>query len=123
MKENKKNLAGKRTGCLGWGVRVIGAVFALFGLLFLAAFTVEKISLAQLPEKYPPPGEMVDIGPYSLHLYCTGDPSAKPAVVVSPGSGGNVVDWALVQPEVARFARICAYDRFGSGWSFGDPQG
>jgi pimeloyl-ACP methyl ester carboxylesterase len=123
MKENKKNLAGKRTGCLGWGVRVIGAVFALFGLLFLAAFTVEKMALAQLPDKYPPPGEMVDVGEYSLHLYCTGDPSARPVVVVSPGSGGNVVDWALVQPEVAKFARICAYDRFGSGWSFGNPQG
>ena len=123
MKDNKKNPTGKRIGCLGWGLRVIGVLFALLVLLFLAAFTVEKVSLAQLPKKYPPPGEMVDIGPYSLHLYCTGDPSAKPVVVVSPGSGGNVVDWALVQPEVAKFTRICAYDRFGSGWSFGDPQG
>ena len=123
MKENKKNLTSKRIGCLGWGMRVIGVLIALFVLLFLAAFTVEKITLAQLPEKYPSPGEMVDVGPYSLHLYCTGDPSAKPVVVVSPGSGGNVVDWALVQPEVAKFTRICAYDRFGSGWSFGDPKG
>src|SRR5262249_33498570 len=27
--------------------------------------------------------------------------------------------WALVQPEVARFARACAYDRAGDAWS--DP--
>jgi pimeloyl-ACP methyl ester carboxylesterase len=123
MKDNKKSPASKRTGCLIWGLRVVGGLFALMLLLFLAAFTVEKISLARLAEKYPPPGEMVDAGPYSLHLYCMGDPSAKPVVVVSPGSGGNVVDWALVQPAVAKFTRICAYDRYGSGWSFGHPQG
>jgi pimeloyl-ACP methyl ester carboxylesterase len=123
MKDDKTNTAHKRIGCLGWGLRVIGVLFALLVVLFLAAFIVEKVSLAQLPEKYPPPGEMVVVGPYSLHLYCTGDATAKPVVVVSPGSGGNVVDWALVQPEVAKFARICAYDRFGSGWSIGDPKG
>ena len=123
MKDNKKSPAGRRTGCLVWGLRIIGGLFALLVLLFLAAFTVEKISLTQLPDKYPPPGEMVDVGPYKLHLYCMGDPSVKPVVVVSPGSGGNVVDWALIQPEVAQFTRICAYDRFGSGWSFGSPQG
>lgn len=123
-KDNVQSVpSSKRAGCLGWGLRVLGVLFALLVLLFLAAFAVEKISLAQLPEKYPPPGEMVDIGLYSLHLYCTGDPSAKPVVVVSPGSSGNVVDWSLVQPEVAKFARICVYDRFGSGWSFGNPQG
>lgn len=123
MNKTEKNLARKRIGCLGWGFRVVGILFALLVVLFLAAFTVEIITLAQLPEKYPPPGEMVNVGDYCLHLYCTGDPSAKPVVVVSPGSGGTVIDWALVQPEVAKLTRICAYDRFGSGWSFGEPKG
>ena len=123
MKDDNKNTTHKRIGCLGWGLRVIGVLFALLVLLFLAAFIVEKVSLAQLPDKYPPPGEMVDIGPYSLHLYCTGDPSVKPVVVVSPGSGSSVAQWALVHSEVAKFARICVYDRLGTGWSFGTPQG
>jgi len=124
MKEqNRRSLGGKRRGCLWWGLRVIGGLIALFVLLFLAACVAEKVSLAQLPEKYPPPGEMVDVGEYSLHLYCTGDPSAKPVVVVSPGSGSSVAHWPLVQPEVAKFTRICVYDRLGSGWSFGKPQG
>lgn len=113
----------KRTGCLGWGLRLLGALVALLILLFLAAFTVEKIALANLPDKFPAPGRMVDIGPYSLHLYCTGDPSVGPAIVVSPGSNSSVAQWPLVLPEVAEFARICIYDRFGSGWSFGTPQG
>jgi pimeloyl-ACP methyl ester carboxylesterase len=123
MKGGKKNPKSKRIGCLGWGLILIGGILALLILLFLAAFITEKVFLAQLPEKYPPPGEMVSVGPYRLHLYCTGEATASPVVVVSPGSGGNVLDWALVQPEVAKFTRICAYDRYGSGWSFGDPHG
>jgi len=121
--QNEEILTGKRIGCLGWGLRGIGVLIALFVLLFLAAFIVEKITLSQIQGKYPPPGEMVDVGEYSLHLYCMGDPSAKPVVVVSPGSGSSVVQWSLVQPEVAKFTRICIYDRLGSGWSFGSSQG
>ena len=123
MNETKRTSAVRRAGCFGWGVRILGILIILFVLLFMAAFTVEKIILAQLPDKYPPPGEMVNIGDYSMHLYCTGDPAARPVVVVSPGSGSSVPQWALVQPEVAKFARICVYDRLGVGWSFGTPEG
>jgi pimeloyl-ACP methyl ester carboxylesterase len=27
------------------------------------------------------------------------------------------VEWSLVQPGVAKFARVCSYDRAGDGWS------
>jgi pimeloyl-ACP methyl ester carboxylesterase len=66
--------------------------------------------------KYPARGEMVDVGGYSLHLYCTGEGGA-PTVVMDSGLGGTVLDWQLVQPEVAEFARVCTYDRGGIGWS------
>jgi pimeloyl-ACP methyl ester carboxylesterase len=68
--------------------------------------------------RYPAPGEMVDVGGYSLHLYCTGEGGA-PTVVMDAGLGGTVLDWQRVQPGVARFARVCTYDRAGMGWS--DP--
>ena len=67
--------------------------------------------------RYPAPGEMVDVGGYSLHLYCTGEGGAAPTVVMDSGLGGSVLDWQLVQPEVAGFARVCTYDRGGAGWS------
>jgi len=38
-------------------------------------------------------------------------------VVLEAGAGDFSVDWSLVQPSVARFARVCSYDRAGSGWS------
>jgi len=66
----------------------------------------------------PPPGRLIDLGGWQLHLHCTGAArTGQPTVVLEAGAGGFSVDWSLVQPEVARFARVCAYDRAGSGWS------
>ena len=55
---------------------------------------------------------MVNVGGYSLHLYCTGEGGA-PTVVMDSGLGGTFLAWQLVQPEVAEFARVCTYDRGG----------
>ncbi len=65
------------------GLLVVGGLVALMILLFLAAFVAEEIALAQIPDKYPAPGEMVDVAEYSLHLYCAGDPSGigTPAIL------------------------------------------
>jgi pimeloyl-ACP methyl ester carboxylesterase len=35
--------------------------------------------------------------------------------------GGSMVNWAWVQPEVARATRVCSYDRAGYGWSEPGP--
>jgi pimeloyl-ACP methyl ester carboxylesterase len=32
------------------------------------------------------------------------------------------LDWQLVQPEIAHFARVCLYDRAGYGWSDPSPR-
>jgi len=63
-------------------------------------------------ESPPPLGQLVDVGGYRVHLYCTGQGS--PTVVAI---GGFSMDWALVQSEVAQFTRICTYDVSGTAWS------
>jgi pimeloyl-ACP methyl ester carboxylesterase len=65
-----------------------------------------------------PPGRMVDIGGYALHIYCLG-PWDGPSVVFDAGLGGFSMDWLFVQHALAGEARVCAYDRAGYGWS--DP--
>lgn len=62
-----------------------------------------------------PPGTLIDIGGYRVHLYCTGTGSPTAVVV----GGGFSVDWELVQPQVARRTRVCTYDPSGTAWS--DP--
>lgn len=66
-----------------------------------------------------PPGRLVDIGGFRLHLFCTGQPLNSPTVILLHGLNDSSLDWGLVQPEVARFGRVCSFDRAGAGWS--DP--
>ena len=52
---------------------------------------------------YPPPGKMIDIGGYSLHLNAIGQ--AAPTVVLIAGAGDFSFDWSLVQPTVSKLLR------------------
>ncbi|MFL5620363.1 MAG: alpha/beta hydrolase [Gemmatimonadaceae bacterium] len=70
------------------------------------------------PPPFPAPGRLVDVGGWRLHLNCSG--VARPSqqtVILEAGLGDFSVEWSLVQPGVARFARVCSYDRAGDGWS------
>jgi pimeloyl-ACP methyl ester carboxylesterase len=61
---------------------------------------------------------LVDIGGWRLHLYCTGEAKpAQPTVILEAGLGDFSLEWSLVQPKLATFARVCSYDRAGTGWS------
>ena len=62
-------------------------------------------------------GQLVDVGPYRLHLECHG--SRGPTVILEPGAGGSAATMGLIAPAVARDSRVCVYDRAGRGWS--DP--
>src|SRR6185369_8303266 len=66
---------------------------------------------------FPPPGRLIDLGGWRLHLNCTGQATSRPSVILEAGAGDFSVDWSLVQPLVARSARVCSYDRAGAGWS------
>lgn len=70
------------------------------------------------PESTPPPlGKLVDVGGYRVHVYCTG--AGSPTVVIV--GAGFSFNWGLVQPEVAKFTQVCAYDHSGIGWSDAGP--
>jgi pimeloyl-ACP methyl ester carboxylesterase len=73
---------------------------------------------AQSPN-YPAPGRLVDVGGRKLHINCTS--TGSPTVVLEAGGGAFAIDWALVQPRVAEFTRVCSYDRAGLGWSDAGP--
>ncbi len=100
-----------------WTMRI---VFVLGAFLIVAALfgaTYQWLATRQDLAATPPPGHLVDIGGYRLHLWCTGN--GAPAVILDTGLGGSTVGWGFVQPDVARFTRVCSYDRAGMGYS--DP--
>src|SRR4051812_24999848 len=102
-------------------VRWVGvAALGLIGLLavcLLTGLATEK--LAELRDKrlYPPPGRMVDIGNGRRHIFCEG--GGAPTVILIPGMGMPSVLIRPLEDRVAKFSRVCVYDRAGLGWSEG----
>jgi pimeloyl-ACP methyl ester carboxylesterase len=91
-------------------------VMALVSFALPATAVVTRHQPSQPP--FPPPGKLVDVGGWRLHLNCTGEVRAsQPTVILEAGVGDFSVEWSLVQPGVAQFARVCSYDRAGDGWS------
>jgi pimeloyl-ACP methyl ester carboxylesterase len=112
--------SSKKRGCLKWGGVALGAlVLLLIVIVAIVGFQGSRAKAA-LRAQYPPPGQMVDVGGYKLHLYCQG--SGSPTVVLVPGAGDFSLTWSQVQPEVAKTTRVCAYDFGGFGWSELGPQ-
>jgi pimeloyl-ACP methyl ester carboxylesterase len=97
---------------------VLAVVATLLALLFLGA-SYQAIATAADRRNYPPPGKLIDVGGYRLHLYCVGE--GAPTVVLDALFPGTVSNWAWIQPELARTTRVCAYDRAGLGWSDRGP--
>jgi pimeloyl-ACP methyl ester carboxylesterase len=99
----------------------VSPYLARFGLgLALIIFLLPQTNAAQQNRDViapPPPGKMIDLGGYRLHINCTG--KGTPAVVMVAGGGDFSFDWSLVQPGISSFGRVCSYDRAGDAWS--DP--
>ena len=102
-------------GCLLW----LGASLVLLLALMLFGGIYETKAEASDAKKYPPPGQLVDVGGYRLHIDCTG--TGSPTVVIDAGLGDWSTGWGYVQPEVAKTTRVCTYDRAGWAWSEAGP--
>lgn len=103
-------------GCLLW----LGRGLAVLLGLALVGYMYEPMAEAADARTYPPPGQLVDVGGYRLHINCTG--TGSPTVVIEAGLGDWSTSWAgYVQPEVAKTTRVCTYDRPGLGWSEASP--
>jgi pimeloyl-ACP methyl ester carboxylesterase len=93
------------------------------GLLLVVAVLTMLVGLkakSDLKASYPPPGQLVDIGGYRLHINCQG--TGSPTVVMEAGLTDPSLMWALVQPQIAATTRVCSYDRAGLGWSDPSPK-
>ena len=98
-----------------WTKRVLAALALLLVVLAIAGAVYQAIAEERDRAAYPPPGHMVDVDGFKMHLLCAG--SGTPTVVLESGLGTTSPTWARVQGEVAAHTRVCSYDRAGIGWS------
>jgi pimeloyl-ACP methyl ester carboxylesterase len=97
-----------------------GLLGSLLTLVFICAIgaVYQLVASARDARNFPPLGEIVEAGGFPMHIRCMGE--GNPTVILEPGGGSNSLAWFLVQPEIAKTTRACAYDRAGMGWS--DPR-
>jgi len=102
-----------------WVKRVAIAISILAIVLVSIGAIYEQEARSRAAKDFPAPGKLVDIGGgRQIHLNCEGQ--GTPIVVLEAGAdtSGSAL-WQPVQEQVARFTRVCSYDRAGIMWS--DP--
>jgi pimeloyl-ACP methyl ester carboxylesterase len=88
---------------------------ALFVFIVMVGATYQGVETSLERREFQRQGGLVDVGGFQLHFYCLG--KGSPPVVLEAAAGSISAAWGWVQPEVAKFTRVCAYDRAGLGWS------
>lgn len=98
---------------------ILQVILILMTALLAVGFVYQSVMTRRERRRFQPPGQMVDVGGYRLHVHVTGEATSAPTVILDAGMISFSSNWAWVQPEVAKVARVVAYDRAGLGWS--DP--
>lgn len=100
----------------------MGRIRAVFVLIFAAAVLTaiagalyQELGWRSDSRRWPEPGRLVN----GLMMNCTG--AGSPTVILESGLGDGSGQWRLVQPEIAKFTRVCSYDRAGYGMSKEGP--
>lgn len=102
--------------------RLLWGLLGLILVLPVIGLSAEYALQAYDDRRYPPPGEMVDIGTQRMHIYCEGEAQPGPVVVLDNGFGVMSLNWFPFIHRVAEFAHVCVYDRAGNGWSEPGPE-
>jgi len=103
-----------------WFRRIVVGLLGVVLMLVLGGFLYENISEARDSRFNAMPGRLVDVGGLKMHIDCTGEGS--PTVILDSGLGDSYVSWRKVQPQIAKFVRVCSYDRAGLGYSEISPR-
>jgi len=102
-----------------WIRRGLLGILALVVLAAIAGASYQALGERADARRFPQQGKSVSLGPafnnLALSIDCRGQ--GGPTVVLDSGLGVPAVGWNPVQTEVAKFARVCSYDRAGYGWS------
>jgi pimeloyl-ACP methyl ester carboxylesterase len=101
-----------------WLRRAVVLLSILIAAALVIGLLYQNISETRERRFHPMPGQLVDIGGCKMRIYCTGE---GPTVILDAGMGDSFISWHKVQPEIAKFTRVCSYDRAGIGYSDSSP--
>ena len=102
---------------MAWMRHVLQGVALGLGTAGLASAAYQGYGMALDRHRYPPPGDLVDVGGRRIHLL-KAPGSGLPLVIVAALST-PAIDWLAIQRMLAPEVPVILYDRGGLGWS--DP--
>jgi pimeloyl-ACP methyl ester carboxylesterase len=106
-----------------FGFWALVTLIALILLLASAGAIYQAIGNWSDARRFPQQGRLVQAGTIKLNIDCSGEGGeGKPTVILESAGGVPARGWAKVQLEVAKFTRVCSYDRAGYGWSEPGPK-
>jgi pimeloyl-ACP methyl ester carboxylesterase len=91
------------------------AFMAALAALLTAGLIYQQIGARRQRRRFAPSGRLIDVGGHRLHVTCSGD--GRPVVLLEAAIAASSLSWAVVQPRIAAFTRVCSYDRAGLAWS------
>jgi pimeloyl-ACP methyl ester carboxylesterase len=110
-----------------WFRRVVRVLITLILAAVALGGLYQNVSETRDRRVHPMPGQRVTIpaGGFdrlalTMHIHCLGQGS--PAVILDSGLGDSFLSWRKVQPDIAKFTRVCSYDRAGLGYSDSSPR-
>lgn len=98
-------------------------VLKVGGIVLLVLITTPLIIgqfLRLITTEVPPPGDLLDVGGYKLHIHCAGPENpgmSLPTVVIEAGAGTPSPTYHWLQQGIAETTKVCVYDRAGLAWS------
>ena len=112
------DLGHVRRQMIVWTKRILLGSLGLIAFALSLGVCYEQWTRWRVWRDHPPPGDIVEFEGARSHLNCTGE--GAPTVILESGLDmGGSTGWVSVQPEIARSARVCSYDRAGYMWSEG----
>lgn len=121
MNNNRGSVTNRSSRGKRWLKRIVVIVPIFVVIVVGGLLAYGALAEAATWRNYPAPGRIVDVGGYQLHLHVMGEPQGQPTIILEHGGASMSAQWGWVQPELARHARVVAYDRPGLGWSEAAP--
>jgi pimeloyl-ACP methyl ester carboxylesterase len=98
-------------------VRAIDLAAGVVAVLAGIGASTQALASRRDRDRYPPPGEFIDVDGHRLHLHVIGEQGSSPTTILEAGIGSFSSNWAWVRDELARHGQVVSYDRAGLGWS------
>ncbi len=103
-----------------WRQPLTACVATLGALLGVGALR-HWLNTVRMPRRHPPPGRMVDMGGWRMHMLAEGEAHGGPTLVWFPGGHAGGLALHHLHLKMRGETRSILLDRAGSGWSEAGP--